>query len=189
MEETDNQLVLQAQNGDQRALNRLFSIWYPRVYNLAFRYFADTNLASEVCQQTFLSVQRGLAQLREPANFKSWLFRTAVNCCHEEGRGIQRQAQNRETLLQQPVNGTAPSPHDYLLRSEKARIVMAALQKIPAEQREVILMKEYEDLKFREIAEILDLSPNTVKSRLYYGLDALRKLLSDCQLLNELYHE
>ena len=66
---------------------------------------------------------------------------------------------------------------------------MAALQKIPADQREVILMKEYEDLKFREIAEILDVSVNTVKSRLYYGLNALRKLLTDCQLLNELYHE
>ncbi len=189
MDETDIQLVIHAQNGDRRALNRLFSNWYPRVYNLAFRYFADPDRAAEVCQQTFLLVQRGLKQLREPGHFKSWLFRSAINCCHEEGRGIQRRTRNQEILLRQPVNGTSPSPHEYLLRGEKARIMMAALQKIPAEQREVILMKEYEELKFREIAEILDVSANTVKSRLYYGLDALRKLLTDCHLLNELYHD
>ncbi|HMQ90166.1 MAG TPA: sigma-70 family RNA polymerase sigma factor, partial [Flavilitoribacter sp.] len=92
-------------------------------------------------------------------------------------------------LNNRPANGLAQSPHEQVLRSERARIIMDALQKIPADQREVILMKEYEDLKFREIAEILDVSVNTVKSRLYYGLNALRKLLTDCQLLNELYHE
>ncbi|MCB0610498.1 MAG: sigma-70 family RNA polymerase sigma factor [Lewinellaceae bacterium] len=189
MDEIDSQLVEQAQSGDKRALNRLFTLWYPRVYNLAFRYFADPDQAAEICQQTFLSIHKRLAQLRDPGSFKGWLFRTAINYCHEEGRTISRRARHQENLNNQPANGLAQSPHEQVLRSERARIIMAALQKIPADQREVILMKEYEDLKFREIAEILDVSVNTVKSRLYYGLNALRKLLTDCQLLNELYHE
>jgi RNA polymerase sigma-70 factor (ECF subfamily) len=67
--------------------------------------------------------------------------------------------------------------------------VLAALQALPEEQRTVIIMKEYEGLKFREIAEVLELPENTVKSRLYYGLRALRKFFLTTNLKREVYHE
>ena len=62
-------------------------------------------------------------------------------------------------------------------RTELADILQAALSELNVEQREVVIMKEYEGLKFREIAEVLNISENTVKSRMYYGLDGLRKIL------------
>jgi RNA polymerase sigma-70 factor (ECF subfamily) len=82
----------------------------------------------------------------------------------------------------------APAPDELYQQHEKKEIVLAALQQIPTEQRTVIIMKEYEGLKFREIAEILDVSENTVKSRLYYGLKALRNYFLNNDLKREVYH-
>lgn len=190
MENQELLLITEAQRGDERALNRLFSQWYPRIYNLALRYFGDEEGASEVCQQTFLTVHRRLGQLQEPASFRAWLYRTAINCCHEEGRRRKRRINALDQLRRFWRRGEVqPTPYEYYRKEEDARLLLAALQKIPEEQREVILMKAFEGLKFREIASILDLSENTVKSRLYYGLSALRKLLTHYQVEKEMHHE
>lgn len=185
---SDYSLVQQAQQGNRRALNQLFGQWYPRVYNLAHRYFGDADQAAEVSQQTFVAIQRGLGKLRDPQAFKAWLYRTAINCCHSAARKRHRRREQRETLSI-ATNGQPSTPYQQLRRSERNAIVQQALQHIPAEQREVIVMKEYENLKFREIADILQLSENTVKSRLYYGLKAMRKHLENRKLHKDLYYE
>ncbi len=189
METPNHTLIRQAQSGDRRALNQLFSQWYPRVYNMAYRYFHDEDLAADVSQQTFVAIQKSLPQLRDPQAFKAWLFRTAVNCCHSLSRRRHRQKASLEVISMQPGRSQPITPYQELDRKERSQIVLAALQEIPDEQREVIVMKEYEGLKFREIAEILQLSENTVKSRLYYGLKAMRKLLEDCRLHKDLLYE
>ena len=185
----DHNLIQEAQAGDKRALNKLFGQWYPRVYSLAYRYFSDEDEAADVSQQTFVTIQRSLGQLRDPQAFKSWLFRTAINCCHTQARKQHRRKQSMESYPAADYVKHPRTPYQELNRQEKSKIVLAALQKIPAEQREVILMKEYEGLKFREIAEALQLSENTVKSRLYYGLKAMRKLLEDSRLHKDLLYE
>lgn len=189
METPDHQLIRQAQSGNRSALNQLFGQWYPRVYNMAYRYFHDEDLAADVSQQTFVSIQKSLAQLRDPQAFKAWLFRTAINCCHSLARRQYRREATLEVVRTQDRGSAPVTPYQELDRKERSRIVLAALQEIPEEQREVIVMKEYEGLKFREIAEILQLSENTVKSRLYYGLKAMRKLLEDCRLHKDLLYE
>jgi RNA polymerase sigma-70 factor (ECF subfamily) len=69
------------------------------------------------------------------------------------------------------------NPEKQLQQAELSDILQSALRELNEEQREVVIMKEYEGLKFREIAEVLNISENTVKSRMYYGLDGLRKIL------------
>ena len=78
------------------------------------------------------------------------------------------------------------NPHKQLVRSQEIQAVKDALMRIPKDQREVIILKEYEGLKFREIAGILDISENTAKARMYYGLNALKKTLNANK---EIYHE
>lgn len=188
MESSEYTLVEQARSGNRRALNQLFGRWYPRVYNLAHRYFGNADTAAEVSQQTFVAIQRGLGKLRDPQAFKAWLYRTAINCCHSQARKQKRRKEQREALSM-ATNGQPKTPYQQMRRNERSAIVLATLQQIPPEQREVIVMKEYENLKFREIAEILQLSENTVKSRLYYGLKAMRKHLEKRQLHKDLYYE
>ena len=187
---TDQQLIIKAQQGDAQALNRLFTQWYRPVYNIAYRYFSDTERASDVSQQTFIVLQEKLGQLRDPSAFRLWLYRTVINLCHTEARNastrlrIQRQAagEDRRPHL-------TPGPEELYQRTERAELVLAALQTLPEEQRTVLIMKEYEGLKFREIAEVLELSENTVKSRLYYGLRALRQFFLTTDLKKEVYYE
>jgi len=186
-------LVELAQNGDQQALNRLLKDWYTRIYNFSYKYFADQSLAEEATQRTFIAVHQNLSQLREPERFKSWIYQIASNHCHDEQRRRKRQrwlsifsAERRENeaadyLRQIPSHRTA----EQLKQSEMAAILRKALASISEEQRLVVIMKEYEGLKFREIAEALNISENTAKSRLYYGLKALRRILDKWNITQE----
>lgn len=189
MNTPDHNLIREAQSGDRSALNQLFGQWYPRVYNMAYRYFNDEDLAADVSQQTFVYIQKSLEQLRDPQAFRAWMYRTAINCCHSLARRKHRRQMTMEALGAENNHHRPLTPYQELDRKERSRIVLAVLQQIPEEQREVIVMKEYEGLKFREIAEVLQLSENTVKSRLYYGLKAMRKLLEDCRLHKDLLYE
>ena len=79
-------------------------------------------------------------------------------------------------------------PYYLYNREERGKVVLMALQSIPVEQRQVIIMKEYDGMKFREIADVLGESENTIKSRLYYGLKAMKNILMKHQWTKELYH-
>lgn len=187
MEQTD-QLIIRAQRGDRQALNQLFNHWYGSVYGIAYRYFGEAEPAKEVSQQTFIQVQQKLTALEDPASFRVWLYRMVVNLCHMEIRRNQTRRRHHEGYGTVRPIGTAPGPDQLYEQREQTEMVLAALQQIPREQRTVIIMKEYEGLKFREIAEILDLSENTVKSRLYYGLKALRNFFLNNDSKREVYH-
>jgi RNA polymerase sigma-70 factor (ECF subfamily) len=168
-------LIASAKTGDHAALNKLFTEWYPRVYNWGYRYFGDEEMAAEISQQAFMVMQQKLKQLQDPGSFKSWLYRTVLNLCHNETR--RRKINNKavERLTYRSQRDTAPAPDHLYMIKERSQQVLAALARLPEEQRTVVIMKEYEDLKFREIAEILNISENTAKSRLYYAYKAMRK--------------
>jgi len=180
-------LIHRAKQGDQNAQGRLVQLWYKRIYNFGYKFFVDHDLAMEVSQKTFISMCRNLQGLQDIARFKPWLYTIVVNYCREEAR---KKKNNRsasfdvvwdseaENSLPWEVSGRrADDPEKQLQQSELSDILQDALLQLNAEQREVVIMKEYEGLKFREIAEILNVSENTVKSRMYYGLDGLRKIL------------
>jgi RNA polymerase sigma factor (sigma-70 family) len=186
-------LVEEARHGDKQAAGKLVNLWYKRIYNYCFKYFSDHDLASEVAQKTFIAMYSKLGALSEAARFRPWLYRIATNYCHEEER-----ARKRHSGQPLPAEGEAhasvhhlPEPHSALhperefQQRELAELLLQCLEDLPREQREVVIMKEYEGLKFREIAEALDVSENTVKSRMYYGLDALRKAMKKRNITKE----
>ena len=183
-----DRLILQAQSGNEKAFNKLVSLWYKRIYNYAFKYAGSHDMAMDIAQNTFITVHHKIDQLRDVNSFKPWLYRIAINCSHEELRkqkrisgisidstldenGNERQFEIEDDLRYQP--------DAKLQRQELADLIMASLQTLSEEQRLVVIMKEYEGLKFREIAEALEISENTAKSRLYYGLKHLRSKLSN----------
>ncbi|HEY9007817.1 MAG TPA: sigma-70 family RNA polymerase sigma factor [Ohtaekwangia sp.] len=180
-------LIARAKQGDQNAQGKLVQLWYKRIYNFSYKFFMDHDLAMEVSQKTFISMCRSLAGLQDIARFKSWLYKIAINYCREEARKKKgsrslsfdvvwnREAEDSpawESSSQRYAN-----PESQYRQSELSDILQQALCELSDEQREVVIMKEYEGLKFREIAEVLNISENTVKSRMYYGLDGLKKIL------------
>ncbi|MCU0354345.1 MAG: RNA polymerase sigma factor [Cytophagales bacterium] len=176
--------IHEARQGNQAAFSRLVKYWYPRIYNFAYKYFAEHDTAMEVTQQTFISVHKNLGSLQAVEQFRSWLYRIAANCCHQESRKQKRKKLFSFTRWLPSDNTDTPLPDLWAdepdleaERTELAEYLLKALNQLPAEQRVVVIMKEYEGLKFREIAVALNVSENTVKSRMYYGLENLRKTL------------
>lgn len=180
-------LVSRAKEGDQNAQGKLVQLWYKRIYNFGYKFFMDHDLAMEVSQRTFISMCKNLPGLQDNARFKSWLYKIAVNYCREE---VRKKKSDRSLSFDVVWNRDAEdspkwesasqrhdNPESQFQRSELADILQEALRELNVEQREVVIMKEYEGLKFREIAEVLNISENTVKSRMYYGLEGLRKIL------------
>lgn len=187
----DSLLVKQFQQGDMGAFNLLVDRWQSKIHRFAFRFFADQDEADEITQKTFIKVYQKVNYLEEPGNFSPWIYRVANNLCLDElKRAGRRKATSLEERIEQPNQDENGSPADRLENKELGEIIQKALLTLPDEQRTVIILKEYEGLKFRQIAEILQEPESTVKSRMYYGLKSLRNVLTQWNIPNEyLNHE
>tara|TARA_A100000171_G_scaffold52595_1_gene71800 strand:- start:804 stop:1424 length:621 start_codon:yes stop_codon:yes gene_type:complete len=193
-----NFLITAAKQGDAIALNQLVKQWYKRIYNFALKYFGDHDQAMEVTQKTFISMNKNLKSLQDEARFKPWLYRIASNYCHEEARRqkakwvfpfMKVQSKTDQDFIQNTESTDRNSdPEKEFGTMELKQLLKKALAELPEEQRLVVIMKEYEGLKIREIAEAMDISENTVKSRLYYALGSLKKLLAQWNINQETIH-
>jgi RNA polymerase sigma-70 factor (ECF subfamily) len=188
-------LLLQAREGDRHAQGKLMQVWYKRIYNFSYKFFYDHDIAMDVSQRTFISMHRNIAFLQDGARFRSWLYTIAVNCCREE---LRKRKSDRSVSLHDLNPGEAEdsyhweasgiraeNPERVFRQNELSDLLHDCLLQLSVEQREVVIMKEYEGLKFREIAEALNISENTVKSRMYYGLEALKRIFEKKKITKE----
>jgi len=177
-------LIEKSRNGDDYAYGKLVGLWFKRIYNFSLKYFADHDHAMEVTQKTFIVVYKKIDRLKDINSFQSWLYKIALNHCREEERRQKRHTWYSIFINEDARKMTSNYGHpeiEYQHR-EKEEMIAELLKSLPEEQKTIIIMKEFEGMKFREIAETLKISENTAKSRLYYGLKALRKLLENSEL-------
>jgi len=184
----DAQLVQEFLGGNHQAFNKLIGKWQDRIHHFAYRYFANNDDAAEITQKTFIKAYQKLNTLDDAGKFGSWLYRIANNMCLDELKRVGRKrAVSLEALKSAPQTATERAADSELIRSEAVVLLHKALLQLPNEQRIVVIMKEYEGITFREIAEILDESENTIKSRLYYGLRALKKTFDSWNINKEVF--
>lgn len=185
----DAQLVQDFLGGNHQAFNKLIGRWQDRIHHFAYRYFASNDDAAEITQKTFIKAYQKLDTLDDAAKFGSWLYRIANNLCLDElKRAGRKRATSLEALKTAPQTETASPADGTLMKNEAMVLLHKALLQLPNDQRMVVIMKEYEGLTFREIAEILDESENTVKSRMYYGLKALKKTFDSWNINKEVFN-
>lgn len=188
-------LIMRARAGDKSAQGKLVQLWYKRIYNFAYKFFFDHDLAMEAAQKTFISMHRNIGGLQDINRFKSWLYTIAVNYCREEARKTKanrsvslhdlQPGEREDSYRWETSHSRNENPERQLRQAELSDLLQQCLFELSEEQREVVIMKEYEGLKFREIAEALNISENTVKSRMYYGLDGLKKILEKKNITKE----
>jgi RNA polymerase sigma-70 factor (ECF subfamily) len=188
-ENMDIDLVDQLKTGHPNAYRNLESRWQKRIYNYALRFTNDHHTAQEIVQKAFIKVYQNIDSLKDSKKFTSWFYRIANNLCISEKRSQNSRNQFLAVPGELPIHKDGNTPYNIYETSEKSNMVHLALQMLAPEQKQVILMKEFEGLKFREIAEVLEESESTVKSRLYYGLDNLRKIITSNTWTKELYYE
>ncbi len=180
MELSDTQIIERTLGGDTDAFNLLVRRWERHIYGLTLRMLGRDDEAKDATQETFLSAYRNLSKFRGEAKFSSWIYRIALNICNTRLRGRSRLVisieEQREETGFEPVADT-DDLGDNIQQEQITLHVRRALQSLPAEMRQVIVMKEYEGLKFSEIADILGIPLSTVKTRMYTGLSEMRKRL------------
>ena len=193
---SDAELIEKFLKGDISAFNSLIGRWEKRLYNFILRYLGNRDEAKDLCQETFIRAYRNLKFLRDPQKFSTWMHQIALNTCRDHLKKCQRRNtfslngfHNPEETAANPeieMEKTTVSDPDMAAQNRDAReLLNKALQSIPEEQRVVIIMKEYQGLKFTEIAGALDISVNTAKSRMYYGLSALKKVFDQWDIDRE----
>jgi RNA polymerase sigma-70 factor, ECF subfamily len=180
---SDEELVTRSIGGDHESFNQLVLRWERPIYALAYRVIGREEDARDVCQETFLRAFRALNGFRGQAKFSSWLYRIALNLCRDWVRKERRtpvvQApEELEVLELAAVREPAASIEDLVARRELTRVVERAMARLPDEQRTAIILKEYHELTFQEIADLVGCPLSTVKTRLYQGLAVLRRELA-----------
>jgi RNA polymerase sigma-70 factor, ECF subfamily len=177
MGRSDEELVEACQAGEASAFDILVARWEDRIRGAAFRFLGSEEEARDVAQEAFLKAYRALDGFKREARFSSWLYQIATNLCRDRLRRRRTRATVSLEALEEagPVMvETRPGAHERLLERDLAQAVRRAIHALPEEQREVVILKEYQELTFLEIAQALDVPVSTVKTRLYRGLGQLR---------------
>ena len=188
MEKTDENLLLEAVRGDEISFTQLVNRWEKKIFGFVFRYTGNREDSQDVVQNTFIKAYSNLDKLQDPASFPAWIYRIALNECRirfRKGKRIRSiEIPLREGEAVQSVNSgisgvVTVTPEQVVSGREDLKRLSTAFYRLPEEQREVILMREYQGLLFREISEVLEVPLSTVKSRLYLGLKTLRRLMEE----------
>ena len=178
---TDEDLVAAFQEGDAAAFEELVSRWDRKIHGAIYRVVGGDEDARDLCQEAFLKAYRGLGTFKREARFSSWLYQIAINVCRDRLRRRRgKTAVSLDKMEEEPgrsLRTSAPSPLELVEARDVRRQVEQAMATLSADEREVVILKEYQDLTFPEIAEVLDVPLSTVKTRLYRGLSQLRHRL------------
>jgi RNA polymerase sigma-70 factor (ECF subfamily) len=182
MGRSDEYLLRLAVEGDGASFGELVRRWQVKIYGFIRRYVGNSEEAEDLTQETFAKAYQNLDRLADPQRFSSWLYKIALNECRMRFRrekGIQRVSWEESPAEVQTRDRIEENPETQLQTKQAVDRLKEAFGDLPGEQREVILMKEYQGLKFHEISDILEVPLSTAKSRMYLGLKTLRRLMEE----------
>ena len=169
----DSFLVVDYLNGNQRSMALLVKRWHAKFCHLAYWYTKDYEAAQDIVQDSWQVIIRKIDRLKDPAAFKSWATRIVINKAmdwfRKKSKGPIKLSD--DTIAEPTVETVTDDNRDVIGITKKA------IMSLPTEQQEVLRMFYTEDYNLREIASILNISPGTVKSRLFYARERLKQIL------------
>jgi len=181
MQTSDEELARRFREGDERAFEELVARWNEPLLQLAYRLTGDLDAAADLRQMAFLQTYRRLASFRGEARLSTWLYRVVLNLSRDRRRhaGADERLHNG-VRAEVSVNGrrVEPPAEAELVRREVVERVSRAVLELPAPEREVLVLRQYHELSFPAIAEVLDAPVTTVKSRMTRGMQHLRSRLA-----------
>jgi len=181
----DFRLVQAFKEGNEKAFEDLVRRYQRQVANIIYLTLGSREDVQDITQEVFLRVYRSIDKFEFDASFFSWIYRITVNLCIDE---LRRRKIKRTLSLDFLAEGTFEKERktkDHLLASdgvltdEKREVILEALQKSSQEHRQVIVLREYEELTYAEIASFLGISAQAVKSRIFRAREELRVHLND----------
>jgi RNA polymerase sigma-70 factor (ECF subfamily) len=182
---SDEQAMLRVQTqDDHRAFAQLVERWQKPIYRLCARMTGDPHRGEDLKQEAFARLFEYRMDYRPGAKLSTWLWRIALNLCYDElrrrhrrGEGSLNGDEGGNVAASKDYLADEPTPDKHLATREEGELVRRALLRLPEIYRSVLVLRHYEDLKLREIAEVLEIPDGTVNSRLAEGLAQLTRLL------------
>jgi RNA polymerase sigma-70 factor, ECF subfamily len=179
------ELVTELQAGSETAFDWLVTHYHGPVYNLILSMLGDSADAADAAQEVFLKAFKGIRHFRRGSSLKTWLYRIAIREALNHRRWFKRHLQKNVSIDAEPEEGFAQidvedesaTPFDQLAAQEIQIAVHSALQQVPEVFRGAVILRDLEGLSYEEVAEVLELSVGTVKSRILRGRRALKEIL------------
>ena len=179
----DDVYVHKTVEGDGSAFNELVQRHYAKIYGLACRMLGNPDDASDATQETFLEAYKSLQSFQFQSKFSTWLYRVAINTCQQHIRKSETRGRTlmsyTNSLREQDRQYIADFPERMILKTERDGLIQAAIDQLPPKQRAVVVLFYAQNLKYREIALVLDCSEGTVASRLNAAIRNLKSMLKN----------
>ena len=186
---SDEELMLSCRDGDEGAFEILYRRYEKPIFSFVYRMVLSAADTEDLCQETFFKVIRAKKRYRKTAKFKTWLFNIALNLCRDRIRRMKFRSHlslnsptfsqdSKETNKQQSICDSSSDPTKRAQTNEIQTLVQQAFIQLPQQQRTVVILRQYHDLKFSEIAEIMNCPVGTAKSLNHRGRKKLMKALS-----------
>jgi RNA polymerase sigma-70 factor (ECF subfamily) len=181
----DFQLVEAFRRGEEKAFDEIVRRYQRQVANIIYLTLGSRAEVDDLSQDVFVRIYRSLDRFEFDSSLYSWIYRITVNLCIDEIRKkkirkfIPLDFLAEKKLEQEKRASAAMTGSDQLLQKEKSETIRKALEKLSPVHRTVILLREYQDLSYGEIAKTLRISPQAVKSRIFRAREELRELLKD----------
>lgn len=173
----DEELMAIVQSGDHSPASEIYDRYSGRIYNFAYRFLRNSELAEDAMQEVFFKMLKNANQFHGDAKLSTWLFSITANWCRDYLRKIENRRREPESVL-----ATIPAPSDSAPDRilEKRRIearIQSAMEVLNDDQREAILLSRYQGMSYREIAKIVGCSEGAVKTRVFRGMELLKLIL------------
>jgi RNA polymerase sigma-70 factor (ECF subfamily) len=191
----DETLMLQYSQGNIRAFERLLERHRRPLFGYLCRMLGSRELAEDTFQEVFLRIIHSRHNYRKSAKFSTWLYKIAHNSCidvfrresYRKTESLDGAIENGgdEVMLQDVVANGNPGPDEILERQQLSDTLKACIARLAPEQREVFVLRQYQNLAFKEIAQSIRTSESTVKSRMRYALKNLRAMLVESHVIEE----
>ena len=181
----ETRLVSELQSGSDTAFDWVVTYYHASVYNVIYGILADRSDAADVTQEVFLKAFRGIHGFRRGSSLKTWLYRIAVRESLNHRRWWHRHSRNEvsmdisgdENRAAIEIQNLEATPFDHLVARETQAAVRGALGELSEAYRSAVILRDLEGLSYEEVAEVLEISVATVKTRILRGRRALKKLL------------
>ena len=177
----ESELIRAARGGDEAGFEQLVRLHEKKIYNLCLRMCGNAEDAAEAAQDTFLALWRGLEGFREDAALATWLYRLASNACIDLLRRSKRTVDGvslDDEDINLEVRDRAPTPEQHIEGQETRRLLHEGLAALPEDYRQVLVLRELEQLSYDEICKVTALELGTVKSRISRARLLLRNYLA-----------
>lgn len=167
--------------GDTQAFDKIVECYQTKIYNLAFNYVKQSEEAKDLTQDIFITIYQSISKLRDETKFSAWLYQVAINHCRNRYKKLQRKGFFNSRSINDPESplqlSSGQSTEKEFERKNTIKMVRTAIAAMPKGEKEVLLLRDIQELSYEEVSVILNIPLGTVKSRLSRARTALKDKL------------